>query len=277
MSQEKEIRPIGPKDPVGDDTERGIKLKKKFDEIDSNIKELNCKCTELEKIKELNNVRFSALDTSINSHDNKIVIHSNEIDKHEKQIKEIDVYSKRLNNYFYECESKITEVKEYMKDAQRDHRLKERIYFSVIAIFNIVAIWLIIYNPDYSVVTKRSLPSYYSIILVAIMLANLFSALKFIMPIFIENLKEGAKFAPAEIVLFAFNTVAMWLFACHPLQEVTKVVTALFVFLMLANLTSIITRISMIYEQEMLGLIFMGIECFFLLIVLVIYIFWIRV
>ncbi len=173
-----------------------------------------------------------------------------------------------------------------MRDAQRKHGLNTCLFLCAIMIFNIFATWFIIYRPNYVGFGEISnLPWTYILPLMIIMFGNIASTVIW----FYHFRGYGIHYVTwekvVELVLLAFNIVAMWLFAFHPLQEVTSAVIALAVFLMFVNILMFFARvlyfatkyISTEIDKNILSLTVSISGTVLLVVILIIFIFWIRV
>ncbi|MDE5910781.1 MAG: hypothetical protein K2H24_00445 [Clostridia bacterium] len=271
--------------------QRAIAKEKRLKAIEENIAKLS---NEIDKklINEKNerdtaiNVWIESVNASKTDLEKKIA--SNVEEKIKEQKTEIE---NKIEDKFSNIEGRINGISDkankddvksvstVLKCAQNEQGFKTCIAHCAILILNIVAIWLIIYRPDYSNLGDNLLPWTYILILFTLMLVNIASTVIWIKLIDDEGDNTLLE-AIIEVVLLIFNMVAMWLFAFNPLREVTSIVITLAVFLMLTNLLEIVKRVIYFLAEcydDFEQMIIWGIELFFLILIFFIYVCGIRV
>lgn len=171
-----------------------------------------------------------------------------------------------------------------LSEVRSNHGFNTCVFLCSILVINILAISFIIGRPGYFGEID-GLPWFYILPLIACMLLNIASIV-----IWIYNFSQSAVDYEVweyvvEVGLLLFNMVAIWLFAFHPLAEVTSAAIALIVFLALANLLMLVMRILYFVDEhtladidkDVVSLTVNIIGTILLVVVLVIFIFWIRV
>lgn len=181
---------------------------------------------------------------------------------------------------------KIYSNTESIDKLKRNHNFVACAFLCAVILLNIISTWLIIYRSgDSEFVDIKTMPWFYIVPLVAVMLVNLISIAVWIYRLWDDKVAFRIWEMIMEIVLLIFNTVTIWLFAFHPLVAPTTEVIALAALLMLANATAIIIRLLYFIDNNGLGDFTIGsaslgiciIETLLLLGILVTYISCIRV
>lgn len=171
-----------------------------------------------------------------------------------------------------------------LDEVQNKQGFNTCIFLCTILVFNILAVSFIVGRPGY-LGEVDELPWFYILPLITCMLLNIASIVIWIY-YFSKSMVDYAGWECAlEGILLLFNTVTMWLFAFNPLTEVTDAAIALIVFLALANISMLAMRILYFVDEYTLMDVDKDFACvtisifatIFLIVVLVIFIFWIRV
>ncbi len=209
-----------------------------------------------------NEGKISAHETMINGHDTKIGNHETRIDNHEEEI--------------IDHEKKI-----------RRHDFYTLVFLCLVQLFNIFAITFIIASPWSG---QAEAPWFYTLPLLALLFLNVGCTVIGAISCKIEfhnyfyyNIWQYA----LEGILLLFNVLTTFLFAFHPLAKVTGAVIALIIFLALSNIMVIAERITcwtgkVSYKVRFgkrlkMHHVINALRTVFLLVVLIIFIFWIRV
>lgn len=171
-----------------------------------------------------------------------------------------------------------------LSEVRSNHGFNTCVFLCAILIFNILAISLIIGKPGYFGETD-GLPWFYILPLITCMLLNIVGIIIWIYHFSQSAVDYEVWEYVVEVGLLLFNMVAIWLFAFHPLEEVTSAAIALIVILALANLLILVMRILYFVDEhtladvdkDVVSLTVNIIGTILLVVVLIIFIFWIRV
>ncbi len=170
-----------------------------------------------------------------------------------------------------------------ISDINDKHGLNTCIFLCAVLLFNILAIWLIIYRPVFSGSTEiKELPWLYIMPLFTCLLCNIAGTIIWAYH-FAHAVDCYIWQVVMEVLLLMFNMVVMWLFAFHPI-ELSDAVIALAVFLMLANIMSLIMKILHFIYEHTSKYFNMDAACItlcvfgtiFVIVIWMIFVFWIR-